>query len=111
MIGDESDLGDVVIDSSAEAKARDVVRVNEWLLGEQLQSSSEKNCATDDTDTGKAREVCAHNFHTYKNDDMPATTLLTIQIFVSPENSPQKPLSKLHLDARKCGAVAGATST
>ena len=82
----ESHLGEVVVDSGTDAKARDVSRVNRRFFGgynvagEELEATDEKNSANDSADTGKPREVRAHNFHSYKKDNTPVAHFLAIQI-------------------------------
>src|SRR5205823_3559400 len=50
-------------------------------------ASSEKNSATDGTNSRKAREVCAHNFHSYKKDNTSLARSLAIQILAPLKNS------------------------
>jgi len=51
MIGNQRGFGDLVVDTRAEVKTCDVSRGNRRLLGEQLQSGDEKNCATEGAET------------------------------------------------------------
>jgi hypothetical protein len=87
VIGDESNLSEVVVDAGTDAKARDVSRVDRRFFGgddfagEELEATSEKNPASDSANTRKAREVRAHNFHSYKKDNTLLARFLAIQIF------------------------------
>src|SRR5205814_1461252 len=90
MVGDESNLSEVVVDAGTDAKARDVSRVDRRFFGgddfagEEL--TSEKNPASDSANTRKTREVRAHNFHSYKKDNTLLARFLAIQIFAPAKN-------------------------
>src|SRR2546421_208729 len=92
VVGDESHLGEVVVDSGTDAEARDISRVNRRFFGgddfagEKLEATGEKNSASDSADTGKPREVRAHNFHSYKKDNTSAAGFLAIQILAVYKN-------------------------
>src|SRR5438477_7802816 len=49
------------------------------------QRPSDNKTARESTDTAKAKDVCAHNFHSYKNDNTPFAVLLAIEIFPVPQ--------------------------
>src|SRR5207244_7442201 len=80
MIRDQGRLCDFVIHSGAEVQARHIVHGG-WRLPEKLQPASKQDAARESTKTGKARKMCAHNFHSYKNDNTPNDVALAIQIF------------------------------
>jgi len=100
MIGDQRRFSDLVVYSGAQFKARNVLRMSRRLLdrnelaAEKLQSRSEEEAASECTETAKAKEGCAHNFHSYKNDNTSDGLCLAIEIFRRLENFARPPGSQ-----------------
>src|SRR2546421_5219791 len=100
MIGDQRRFSDLVVYSGTQFKARNVLRMSRRLFhrnefaAEKLQPGSEKQTASESTETGKAKEVCAHNFHSYKNENTLGGGVLAIEIFRRLENFARTPGSQ-----------------
>src|ERR1700730_12973332 len=78
MIRDQCRFCDLVIHTRPQFKASDVLRMS-WRLvhgydfaAEKRQSGSKQQTANKCSNAGKPKEGCAHNFHSYKNENTPS---------------------------------------